>query len=31
MEHVERRCGACIEGCWVEDEGDHFHVFVTPN
>lgn len=31
MDHVERRCRACIEGCWVEDEGDHFHIFVTPN
>jgi len=31
MDHVERRCGMCIEGCWVEVEGDHFHIFVTPN
>lgn len=30
-QHVERRCGGCIEGCWVEEENDHFHICLATN
>lgn len=30
-EHVERRCGSCIEGCLVEEKDGHYDVFITTN
>lgn len=29
MQHVEKRCGSCLDSCWAEEKDEHFSIFVA--
>jgi len=31
MQHVERRCGTCLDSCWAEETDGHFSIFIAAN
>ena len=31
MQHVEKRCGSCLDSCWAEERDNHFDIFVAAN